>query len=172
MRELERTIIGACYGESQYQRVAFLEPKDFTVIAYSRYFQLIQANKGNMPEVFEMLRDADETIKSEVFILTTLSGANQIENFALKLLEMRFKRLLIVLLGDLSIKTKNSLERDLLIECQSSVLQSDIFDLSDNMLEYIGIQASEYTKCRIGDFLKYRDERSLKAKEIINNLNK
>lgn len=172
MKELEQIIIGGCFGEDQYRKVSFLEPDDFTNYPqkpYKEYFKLLKKSKANQDCLIESLKLCED--KSIYMLLcqqTNLLGANCIERYGLKLLETRFKALFINLLVKLSNESKNAVEVELLNESNMMVIRSDIFELTDYILEYLGAHASDYTKNRIKSFLSYRDKRVEQAKQIIN----
>lgn len=167
MKEVEKMIIDSCYGEEQYKKVSFLEPNDFADRNYRKYFHLMKESKGDIVKLMASIHNQKQ-ILSIVFQLCSVSGVNNVQKFALLLLEIRFKYLLAILLTELSVKTQNHLEASLLNNLTLSISSVDIFDLSDSLLEYLGHQASNYTKSRINSFLQYRDERIRKAKEVIN----
>lgn len=174
MRELEERIISSVFGEDQYRKVSFLEPEDFTNYPgypYKEFFKLIKQTKGESGTLIECLINCkSRELKSILQDQSNLLGYNYPENNALKLLEIRFKGLFINLLVKLSNESKNTVEKELLNESNLMVIRADIFDLSDHILEYIGVHASDFTKDRIGSFLSYRDKRVNEAKQVINKI--
>ena len=175
MRELEEMIIGSCFGEDQYYKVSFLEPEDFTDYPnhpYREYFTLLKKVKADRMCLIQALSVCkNENMKMMMGRYVTAMGVNCIDRYALKLLEIRFKTLLASLLSDLYMHSKKDVERDLLNEASLQIIDTDIFDLSDYLLEYFGAHASEYTKRRINSFLTYRNKRIDTAKQIIDELN-
>lgn len=174
MKELEQIIIGSCFGEDQYKKVSFLEPEDFNNYPdkpYREYFKILKETKAESMCLVEALSKCkDRSIQMMMGQHVSVLGANCIDRYALKLLEMRFKRLLSKLLYDLSIYTKKDAERDLLNEAVMSVIKSDVFVLSDSLIEYLGAHGSDYTKRRINSFLEYRNRRIETAKKVINGI--
>ena len=170
MKELERIIIGACYGEEQYQKVAFLEPNDFTNRNYRIFFKHIQLANGNIAQLMKNLQDDNQGVLAHILHLTTLLGANNITRFGVKLLEIRLETLFQDLLVNLSINTKNPLESKILGEILlvNSNKNSDFFQVSDHVLNYLGAHASDHTTKRIKDFLSYRDKRVEDVKKVNN----
>ena len=176
MIELEKTIIGSCFGEDQFKKVSFLEPDDFTNYPqkpYREYFKLLKKTNAEQDCLIECLQHCeDKGIYNLLCEQTNLLGLNNIDRFALKLLEMRFKALLMDLLTKLSMTSKKSVERELLREACLTLVkpETDVFELSDNLQEYIGVHISDHTKNRLDSFLTYRDKRVEKAKQTINEL--
>jgi len=164
MKELEQLLLGACYGEDNFNKVSFLESSDFTNKSRCDLFQAIKENRGDM---IEAIRN-NHHLKNDMIGYSNLLGYTHPERLGLKLLEYRFKTLLSTLLVNLSNSTKNDLECKLLHELILSIPRVDIFDISDSILEYLGHQASDYTNGRVNSFLKYRDLRIKKAREVIN----
>lgn len=172
MRELEERIINSVFGEDQYRKVSFLEPEDFTNYPgypYKEYFKLIKKTNAKEDTLMECLINSEnKELKGLLSDQSNLLGYNYPERSALKLLEIRFKGLFINLLVKLSSESKNSVERELLNESNLMVIKSDIFDLSDHILEYLGVHANVHTKARIKSFLQYRDKRVNEARKVIN----
>lgn len=176
MIELEKLIIGSCFGEDQYRRVKFLEPDDFNNYPsqpYREYFKILKKVDADDMVLSEcIVKTRDKRLRSLLVMEIHSLGCNYPERKALLLLEMRFKRLLSSLLYNLSSTTKKTAERELLNEAILVLANEDtnVFDLSDHLLEYLGVHASDYTKSRINSFLSYRDKRANYAKQIINEL--
>ena len=172
MKELEQIIISTCFGEDQYKKVSFLEPEDFTNYPskpYKEYFKLLKEVDANELCLVEALSKCkNNNLKLMMFQYSTSLGANNIDRYAVKLLEIRFKTLLASLVNHLAIHTNKDAERDLLNEASLLIIDSDVFDLSDYLLEYLGAHASNYTKGRINDFLSYRNRRLETVKKVIN----
>ena len=176
MKELEQMIIGSCFGEDQYKKVSFLEPEDFTNYPnkpYKEYFKLLKKTNAESNHLIECLSNCND---KNVYILlcqqTNLLGANNVDRLAMKLLEIRFKTLLMDLLTNLSFDTQKTVERELLNEACLTLVKydTDVFDLSDNIIEYIGVHISPHTEKRVNSFLAYRNKRVETAKKIINEL--
>ena len=172
MKELEKIIIGSCFGEDQFKKVSFLEPEDFNnypAKPYKEYFKLLKEVDANELCLVEALSKCNnKNLKLMMFEYSTSLGANNPDRYAVKLLEIRFKTLLASLLSHLSIHTNKDAERDLLNEASLLIIDSDVFDLSDYLIEYLGAHASNYTKSRINDFLGYRNRRLETVKKVIN----
>lgn len=175
MKELQEIIIGTCFGEDQYKKVSFLEPEDFDNFPskpYRDYFKLLKDTGADELCLVNALSICkDKNLKLMLGQYVSSLGVNCIDRYAVKLLEIRFQTLLASLLYDLSIQTKKDAERDLLNEASLLIVSSDIFDLSDYLIEYLGAHASDYTKRRINNFLDYRNKRIATAKKVINELN-
>jgi len=175
MKELERILIGCCFGEDQYKKVSFLEAEDFTNYPgkpYREYFKLIKKTRSTSNVFLEALvKCEDKELRSLLAEEANVLGVNAPDRYALKLLEIRFQTLFADLLVKLSNSTKNGVERELLNEVIMSLPDVDIFDLSDSLIEYLGLQASDHTKSRINKYLDYRNKRIQTAKKIINELN-
>ena len=174
MKELEKIIIGCCFGEDQYKRVSFLEAKDFTNYPgkpYREYFKLMEET-GAKADVFltALATCKNKSLRSLLGEQSNVLGVNHPERYGLRLLEVRFKTLFVNLLVQLSNDTKSPVERQLLHDALLSIDDVDIFDLSDHLLEYLGLQATEQTKSRIGSYLDYRNKRIAEAKKVINEL--
>ena len=161
MKTLEKFILGACYGDYNVRRIKFLQPDDFQY--YGELFKAIKEH-GDMIEAIKHYRH----LKAQMVGYSFLGGTYQPERLALRLLEYRFKQLFSTLLGHLSSNTQNPSEAIILNEIILGVPDSDIFDISDHSIEYLGEQASNTTKSRINNFLAYRDKRANEAKKIIN----
>lgn len=174
MRELEEQIIGSVFGEDQYRKVSFLEANDFKNYQgrpYRLFWQMVQDNKSyNLTLIRIIVKTKNEELNDVLRIAGNLVCFNNVENLGLLLIEARFKTLLSGLLGKLSFESKNRLEAEILGECQIAVSNQDVFDLSDNLIEYIGAHASKTTTKRINDFIAYRDRRANEAKQVINSL--
>lgn len=176
MKELEGIIIGSCFGEDQYKKVSFLEPEDFTNYPYKpfrEYFKLLKKTKAESNYLVECLSVCND---KNIYLLlcqqNNLLGANNIDRFAIKLLEVRFKTLLMGLLTNLSFSSQKTVERELLNEACLTLgsVETDVFDLSDNIIEYIGVHISPHTENRVKSFLSYRNKRMETAKKVINEL--
>lgn len=169
MSSLEKMIVESVYSEERFEQVSFLDEKDFTNLTYGFYWGLISKFKGDVITALGTLEiEGRKDLCMAVYNFSTLSGCNNLERIATEVVEMRFKRLLIHLLTDLSKETKNRLESEMLNECILAVPNNDVFELSYGILEYIGHQASALTKKRITDYLKYVDGRCDKIKNVIN----
>lgn len=169
MSQLEKTLIASIFSEETYSKVSFLEAKDFTDKTYQFFWDLISRYDGDVIKAMGNLELTDKKeLSKQVFTYSTLLGSNNIERVALNMIELRFKRLLNALLTDLSRKTKNRLEADLLNECVLAIPDNDIFELSEGVLEYLGHQSSDHTKERLNSYLKYVDERCETVKKVIN----
>lgn len=172
MKELEKQILACCLHEDKYKEVSFLEAKDFTDYPDApckSAWAIIAKNKGKDIYTLDAMKEVPENVKYWMYSLEfSVVGYMKHRNFSLYLLETRFKRLLADLLSQLSVNTKNALERELLNESLLAVTRQDIFDLSDNLLEYLGHHASDNTKGRISAFLNYRDKRANEAKSVFN----
>lgn len=162
MKELQGLIIGSVVSENKYKEVSFLEPEDFTNYPqkpYRDYYKLIQES-NRKPDVFLSLvqtcKNRDVQLMDEVLVL---SAYHNLFKYALHLLEQRFKNTLSSLLVNLSLNTNNTLESNLLDEQNLLILNEDIFVIGDNLLEYLGHQASNNTTKRISDYLKWRNKR-------------
>ena len=166
MKYLEKLILGACYGEMNIKLVSFLEPKDFAHEIHQELFRAIKEN-GDM---IEAIRN-NYHLKDEMIGYSNLLGYTHPDRLGLRLLEYRFKTLLSTLLGKLSVGTKNTLEAAILNESLMRIPEVDIFDLSDNLVEYLGSHASDNTISRIRSFIDYRNRRVEQAKKIINEFN-
>lgn len=174
MRELEERIINSVFGEDQYRKVSFLESEDFTNYPgypYREYFRLIKQTKANKLTLMEcIIQCKNKELRGLLSDQSNVLGYTYPENYGLKLLEIRFQTLFANLLVQLSNSTTNTVERDLLNKAIVSLPDVDIFDLSDHLLEYLGLQASGLTKGRINSFLEYRNKRIKNAKQVINEL--
>ena len=176
MMELEQLIIGCCFGEDQYKRVSFLEPSDFSNYPnkpYRDFFKLMKkANTENNVLSECIVKCEDDTLKALIMEQTTSLGMNYPERIAILLLEIRFKTLLSDLLVKLLDNAENPSERELLKESWHTLnnTNTDVFDLSDHLLEYMGNLASDFTKDRINAFIEYRNKRGYNAKKVINEL--
>jgi hypothetical protein len=167
----EKMLIASVYSEDTYKEVSFLEPKDFTNLSYTFFWELLQKHEGDVIKALNSLDiKANKQLSKEIFTYSNLLGCNNYIRIALMLVENRFKSLLSVLLSDLSINSKNALEVNLLNECISAITKHDIFQLSDGLLEYLGHQASDHTKKRITDYLQYMDKRIEEIKEVRNGI--
>ena len=176
MKELEQLIIGSCFGEDQYRKVSFLEPEDFTNYPdkpYREYFKVLKKANADSQCLAECIVKAKDKRLRELLVSEIHSlGANTPDRLGLKLLEVRFKILFADLLNGLAIHSKKNAERELLGEALMTLVKedTDIFDISDHILEYLGVHASDFTQSRINSFLSYRDKRVHNAKKVINEL--
>jgi len=166
---LELLLLGGVFSEDQYDKVSFIEPKDFKKQLHSFFWSCLQANNGNvLKAIAELEFNERKDLSHSMTTYSTLLSTNNIENIALNMLEIRFKTLLSSLLGNLSKDCQSSLEMNLINEYKEAIKEHDIFILNDGILEYFGYQVSDYTKQRITDYLKWVDMRCKKAKEVIN----
>ena len=174
MKELEQIIIGSIFGEDQYRKVSFLEPDDFSNYPskpYREYFKLIKEVDADEECLVEALSKCkDMNLKLMMFTYSTSLGANNPERYAVKLVEIRFKRVFALLVHNLSLSTKKDSERALLNEASLMVNDADVFELSDYLLEYLGHHATDYTIGRINSFLSYRNKRLDTVKKVINEI--
>lgn len=172
MKEIEQLIISSVFGEDNYRKVSFLEPndfKDYPTKPFRSLWKLIDEHKAYDLTVLTILaKSKNEDLKQFMLGQCDIVTATHIQRYALILLENRFKTLFLTLLVKLSNDVLNVLERQLLGEIQSEVLKQDIFELTDNVIDYLGSQGSDTTKNRINDFISYRDKRANEAKRIIN----
>jgi hypothetical protein len=170
MKELQGLILGSIVSENQYNKVSFLEANDFNNYEskpYKKYFEIIEGTE-NKPDVYYNLIKTCKKLNIEVIDeVLILSAYHNLLNYSIELLETRFKSTLSSLLVNLSLNTKNVLESDILNESNSLIISEDIFILGDNILEYIGHQASDNTTKRINDYLSWRDKRIEKVKEVL-----
>ncbi len=168
MKEIEQMIIGSCVGEDQYKKVSFLEANDFEESLYRAYFLKIIESGGNEDILLNCLKNS--TNKEVVFLIATQSfpvACIRLTQFALLLVERRFRRLLGILLMELAERSENTTEVSILVEATAEIDNQDIFTLSDNLLAYLGEQASEVTKKRINDYLKYQAIRVKAVKKVL-----
>ena len=174
MREKEKLVIGCCILEDNFKKVSFLEPNDFNNHIdkpYRDFFKLIKSTGAKKNIFIEVLSKPESkrfrSLLNESFHMT--ASNNPIE-LGVMLLGFRFKKVLADLLSNLSANSKNSLERDLLSRVSMKINTIDIFDLADNIIEYLGVHASESTKSRINSYIQYRDSRVKEAKEVIDGI--
>lgn len=172
MREIEELVIGCCILEDNFKKVSFLEPNDFNNHIdkpYRDFFKLIKSTGAKKNTFIEALSNPESkrfrSLLNESFHMT---ASNSPEILGLKLLEFRFKKVLADLLSNLSARSKNALECDLLNRVSMKINTINVFDLADNIIEYLGVHASESTKSRINSYIQYRDNRVKEAKEVIN----
>jgi len=174
MKELEALIIGSCFGEDKYKMVSFLEPYDFTNYPgkpYRYFFEILKkANAESLCLVECISKTKHEGLRDLLVSQIHSLGANHPDMLGLKLLEGRFKTLLSSLLIQLSINSKKTVETELLNEATMLVIRKDVFELSDHLLEYLGVHASQTTVSRIVAFLDYRNKRVANAKKVINGI--
>jgi hypothetical protein len=170
MKELQGMIIGSIVGENQYKKVSFLEAEDFTNYPdkpYRDYYKLIQKSECK-PDVFlsllQQCKNRNIQLMDEVLVL---SAYHNLHKYALYLLEIRFKSTLSSLLVNLSLDSKNVLESSLLDEINSGIIKEDIFVVGDNILDYLGRQASSNTTNRINSYISWRNKRIKLTKTII-----
>jgi hypothetical protein len=171
MKELERIIIGCCFGEDQYKKVSFLEANDFTNYPgkpYREYFKLMEETGAKSDVFLKALSSCkNKELRSLLGEQAHVLGVCHPERYGLSLLTARFKTLFANLLVQLSNSTKNTVERELLNKAILSIDDVDVIDLSDGIMEYLGVQGSGNTKRRVTSFLEYRDKRINKAKKVI-----
>ena len=174
MREIEELIIGCCILEDNFKKVSFLEPNDFNNHIdkpYRDFFKLIKSTGAKKNIFIEVLSKSESkrfrSLLNESFHMT---ASNNPVELGVMLLGFRFKRVLADLLSNLSANSKNALERDLLNRVSMKINTIDIFDLADNIIEYLGVHASESTKSRINSYIQYRDSRVKEAKEVIDGI--
>lgn len=170
---LEATIISSIFGQDNYEEVSFLRAEDFTDYKgklYRRFWELIREEKAYNLTVYRLaLKTENKGLISILEDEIQIVAYNNVQRIAVLMVERRFKRLLNELLCQLSSKSKSRLERELLIELQMAVKDEDIFDLSDGMIEYLGVHCSDYALKYLNGFLKYRDDRVSEVKKVINN---
>lgn len=156
---VESTIIETIFSEDTYHKVSFLKPIDFSNKLYKELWKVLEEFEGDIMRAITILevskkKDIVEMIHTEC----GMSGVNGLVKRALLVKEMSYKRLLLRLLSDLSFKSKNALESTLINECLLAVNESDIFILSEGILDYIGSHASNLTDQRINGYLNYIKE--------------
>ena len=162
MKELEGLILGSIVSENKFKEVSFLESKDFNNYQdkpYRKYFEIIEDSKNKPDVYYSLIKGCKKSKLNVINEVLILSAYHNLFKYALELLEHRFKSTLSGLLVNLSLNTKNVLESNLLDEANSLILKEDIFKLGDNLLEYLGHQASDNTKSRINDYLSWRNKR-------------
>lgn len=164
-------IIGSIVSENQYNKVSFLEANDFTNYSekpYRDYYKLIQQSNRKPDVLLSLIQESKNRDIQLIDELLIMSAYHNLRSYALWLVESRFKSTLSGLLVNLSLDSKNVLEANLLGELNSSVLKEDIFIIGDNLLDYLGHQASGNTKRRINSYLDWRNKRIETTKTTIN----
>ncbi|MFY0655054.1 MAG: hypothetical protein JXQ96_23700 [Cyclobacteriaceae bacterium] len=162
MKELQGLILGSIVSENKYKEVSFLESNDFNNYEgkpYKKYFEIIEGS-NNKPDVYySLIKECKKQNIEVIEEVLVLSAYHNLFNYSIELIEMRFKSTLSSLLVNLSLGSKNVLESNLLDEANLLILKEDIFILGDNLLEYLGHQASNNTTRRINDYLTWRNKR-------------
>jgi len=169
MKTIEKNIISSVFDEESYNKVSFLIPDDFPSKRAQYFWSAITEEKGDIVKVVLKLEGSNRNdLINEMMNMGTVHNVNNVRRMSLLILEMRFKKLLKVLLYDMLVSSENDLEANLLKECFDSVDSTDVFDLSYNINEYLGHHGSLQVKQRVTDFCNYVNKRVESVKECIN----
>lgn len=174
MEYLQLRLIGSVLAEGQYNRVRFLEPGDFTNFKgkpFRKLWQLIQKIDSTQTTMLKCVMETeDKELLSLMAIGGDLSAYYCLEQYALKLLEYRFKALFGKLLLDMTSKSNDAAEIKVMDDYLVALMvrKDDIFLLTDSFLDFIGPWASKESISRVKRFLTYRNDRIASAKKIIN----
>jgi hypothetical protein len=169
MIELQKMILAAIYSDDSFARVSFLRSEDFMNYENNPLktcFELIIKAKGNLLSN-ALIKIENKHLLHYMIGLSSSGVINNLEYYALSLAETRIREVFKLLLIQLSSKTKNALESKIIDDCVIALETEDVFKLSEVILEFLGAQASNYSKKRISDFLKYRDKRIAEIKNCI-----
>ena len=166
--EIERRIISTSLGEGSFELVKFLRKEDFSSKSYAEMFSIMKKSHEEGSVLKSYLDNSFLELCKQNDLTTDLASYSNIQYLAVLLSELSFKRLLLNLLGKLSLASKNRLEVDLLNELNVEVSRRDIFDMNEILIEYLGVHASENTLTRINQYLDYVKDRILEIKRIVN----
>ena len=166
--EIERRIISTSLGEGSFELVKFLRNEDFSSKSYAEMFSIMKKSHEEGSVLKSYLDKSFLELCKQNDLTTDLASYSNIQYLAVLLSELSFKRLLLNLLGKLSLASKNRLEVDLLNELNVEVSRRDIFDMNEILIEYLGVHASENTLTRINQYLDYVKNRILEIKRIVN----
>lgn len=166
IKHIQRSIIAGAVGEAQYNRVKFLEPKDFD-IEYREIWDLVAWASGDLKKIYKHLL-GKRNFDSRKFQVFLMSDYTHIETMALLLLEIRFKSYLIALVGDMSIKTENATEGLILAQTREEIEKEDldVFDLIYSTPEYLKQFISKANYNRLIDLQKYVERRAKNIKSL------
>jgi len=170
MKELQGLILGSIVSENKYKEVSFLEANDFNNYEgkpYKKYFEIIEGSKNKPDVYYSLIKGCKKQNIELIEEVLVLSAYHNLFNYSIELIENRFKSVLSILLVNLSLSTKNVLESELLNESNNLIVKEDIFILGDNLLEYLGHQASDNTTNRIQSYLDWRNKRIESTKQVI-----
>lgn len=170
---LENEILSAVYSEGRYNEVSFLEPKDFMNPINEVLWKLIQSCKGDLVDLFTRISDLERVQWANAVKVVCLgSSLYRLPQMGLKLVELRFEKLLQLLLIDLIQKSENPFEKIALKQVQEVVKKEHILDLYKGAFEYIESKAgdgvSTYTRERFESFENYITNRLETIRAITN----
>jgi hypothetical protein len=168
---LEDEIISSVYSEKMYNRVKFLEVKDFEKKENRQLWMLIQKYNGDVVRMMTNSNPLERSSWTERVRVACLGVAwGNVDQVGLKLIEMRFTKLLIKLLDELIGKSRSAVERHYLEDLRGGVSDSDIFDLIANAEDYLTEKAQDestpHAKQRLKDLNDYVLRRIEKIKEL------
>ena len=168
---LEDEIISSVYSEKMYDRVKFLEVKDFEKVENRCLWLLIQKYKGDVELMMTRGSSSERASWTKLVRLACLGVAwGNVDKIALKLVEMRFSRLLIKLLDELIGKSRSAVERHYLEDLRGGVTDADIFDLIANAEDYLTEKAQDESTPRAKQRLKDLNDYVLRRVEKIKEL--
>lgn len=160
-KHIQRSIIGGAIGEGLFAKVSFLEANDFD-IEYRDMWQTILDCNGDLIAVYKRSKKIPTS-------LLVMADYTHIDRLALLLLEMRFKTLLIRLLGDIAINSNNATEGLILSNTINEIEEgeTDVFDLIDSVPDYLKPFISDEGHQRLYKMQKYVNDRGLKIKKVL-----
>lgn len=140
-KEIQRKIISACFGESQYKRVAFLVPKDFRDYdndPFKTCFQIIQQSQGRIDEIYH-----SGFPLSVVNHYGLQADYTHIERLALILIEWNVAKAIDQMLMNLMERTDDTVEIAAIIKTSTEVRGKDPIQLIDVLPDYLSAVLSD-----------------------------
>lgn len=170
---IENEIISSVYSEEMYLRVKFLEAKDFQNPVNQQLWRLIQSVEGDTVAMIAKISQSERLQWTNTVKAACLGVAMyKVAEMGLKLVSMRFERLLNDLLNDLISRSPNLVEKHYLNQIQKELPSIDILKLAPVISEYFeskaGDEATTYAKQRLNDFSNYVQKRIEQIKSVTN----
>ncbi len=165
MNSLEKKVLASSY--LHYNRISFLEPKDFVEPINRRIWGLLKESNFEIEPFFNRIKsEGDFLIINEYFanlepipVIVVSLKVN-----AIYLVEQRIKRELSDTIAFLAAKSKIKIEAELLLQIQLSIPKNDILEICDGINEYLGVHISGQTSSTLTKFLSWKDQRILNIK--------
>lgn len=164
---LQFKIIAGSIGETNYNRVRFLEAKDFTDFKdykFQTMWQVIEKSEGYYPDLWKAAREKGIPLQADMMKIASLADYTNLELLGLMLLEANFRKYLQMLLMEMVSGSVDDVEIRVLQKIYEELEGEDIFELSDKLPDYTKPIVSEPTHKRILSFNRYVNERAKKVK--------
>lgn len=170
---IENEILSSVFSEEMFHKVRFLQAKDFENKINQRLWAEISRHKGNTVSMVAAISHTERAQYANAVSRACLGvGMVNVAQMGLKLVELKFTRLLNVLLDDLIKRSESIIEKHYLKEIKKEMPKIDIIELSEGVLFYFEDKARDeattYAKQRLKDFSEYVAKRIQTIKTITN----